>query len=292
MFRSAMFRDITRNRRPRTRVERDMTVMGVRQLGSYELLERIGEGATSVVHRAVDRFGRTVAVKEPRRELAQDPTIRRRLQREAQAMAKVRSGYVAEAFDACVTGERPYIVTEYVPGVPLRDLVVTYGPMRGDALRVFAGRLAQGVAAIHGAGVLHRDLKPGNVMVLVGSPKIIDFGIAQEAGAAQVTQPGVLTGTPGYVAPELIDGGRSSEAADVFSWAATVAFAATGRAPFGAGSLHGVCFRVLRGAADLEGVPEPALSLVRHALRRDPAQRPSAAWLAARLSEREPMPAS
>jgi serine/threonine protein kinase len=121
-------------------------------------------------------------------------------------------------------------------------------------------------------------------MVIAGAPKIIDFGIAQEANAAQVTQPGMLTGTPGYVAPELIDGGRSSEASDVFSWAATVAFAATGRPPFGAGSLHGVCFRVLSGAADLNGVPEPVLSLLRLALRRDPATRPSAAWLTSRLT--------
>jgi serine/threonine protein kinase len=267
-----------------------MNVKGVRPLGSYDLLERIGTGATSVVHRATDRFGQIVAVKEPRREFAGDPTILRRLQREARTMARVRSRHVAEAFDVCLTGERPFIVTEYVPGAPLRELVATYGPMRGEALTIFAGRLAEGVAAIHGAGVLHRDLKPGNVMVLMGSPKIIDFGIAQESGTAQVTQPGVLTGTPGYVAPELIDGGRSSEASDVFSWAATVAFAATGRPPFGAGSLHGVCFRVLRGAADLDGVPEPVLSLLLLAMRRDPAQRPSAAWLAARLRDREPMP--
>jgi serine/threonine protein kinase len=269
-----------------------MNVRGVQPLGSYDLLERVGEGATSVVHRAVDGYGRVVAVKEPRHELAADPAIRRRLQREARAMARVRSPYVAEAYDACLTGERPFIVTEYVPGVPLRDLVATYGPMRGESLTAFAGRFAQGVAAIHGAGVLHRDLKPGNVMVVAGVPKIIDLGIAQETGAAQVTQPGVLTGTPGYVAPELIDGGRTTEASDVFSWAATVAFAATGRPPFGAGSLHGVCFRVLRGAADLDGVPEPVLSLLRLAFRRDPAQRPSAAWLASRLAVRESARAS
>ncbi|MGH3377069.1 MAG: serine/threonine-protein kinase [Actinoallomurus sp.] len=269
-----------------------MNVLGVRPLGSYDLLEPIGEGATSVVHRATDRFGRVVAVKEPRRELAGDPTIRRRLAREAQAMARVRSSYVAEAYDACLTGEQPFIVTEYIAGVPLRDLVARFGPMRGAALSGFAGRLAQGLAAIHGAGVLHRDLKPANVMVLSGAPKIIDFGISQDSRAEQFTQAGVLTGTPGYVAPELIDGGRSSEASDVFSWAATVAFAATGRPPFGAGSLHGVCFRVLRGAADLDGVPEPVLSLVRLGLRRDPATRPSATWLSARLSLGEQRTAS
>jgi serine/threonine protein kinase len=269
-----------------------MNVMGLRSLGSYDLLEPVGEGATSVVYRAADLFGRIVAVKEPRREMAGDPTIRRRLAREARTMARVRSPYVAEAFDACLTGERPFIVTEYIAGVPLRDLSARFGPMRGEALTVFAGRFAQGLAAIHGAGVLHRDLKPGNVMVIAGAPKIIDFGIAQEANAAQVTQPGMLTGTPGYVAPELIDGGRSSEASDVFSWAATVAFAATGRPPFGAGSLHGVCFRVLSGAADLDGVPEPVLSLLRLALRRDPAWRPSAAWLTARLTLGEPRRAS
>jgi serine/threonine protein kinase len=261
-----------------------MNVIGVRSLGSYDLLEPVGEGATSVVHRAVDPYRRVVAIKEPRREPAGDADVRRRLAREAQAMARVRSPYVAEVYDACLTGERPFIVTEYIPGTPLRELVSRFGPPRGESLTAFAGRLAQGLAAIHGAGVLHRDLKPGNVMVRSGAPKIIDFGIAQETRAEQHTQAGVLTGTPGYVAPELIDGGRSTEAADVFSWAATVAFAATGRPPFGAGSLHGVCFRVLRGAADLDGVPEPVLSPVRLALRRDPAERPSAAWLAGRLT--------
>ncbi len=261
-----------------------MNVMGVRPLGSYDLLGPAGEGATSVVHRAADPYGRIVAIKEPHPELADDPAIRERLAREARAMARVRSAYVAEAYDACLTGERPFIVTEFADGVPLGDLVTRFGPIRGEALTVFAGRLAQGVAAIHGAGVLHRDLKPANVMVVYGAPKIIDFGIAQDAGAEQVTQAGMLTGTPGYTAPELIDGGASSRASDVFSWAATVAYAATGRPPFGAGSLHGVCFRVLRGAADLGGTPEPVLSLLGVALRRDPAERPAAAWLAARLT--------
>jgi serine/threonine protein kinase len=267
-----------------------MNATGVAPLGSYELQERVGEGATSVVYRAVDRFGRTVAVKEPRREVADDPAVRRRLRREAQTMARVRSPYVAEVFDACLEGDRPYLVTEYVAGVPLRDLVTTYGPLWDEALWGFAGRFARGLAAVHGAGVLHRDLKPGNVMVVGGVPKIIDFGIARETSAAEVTQPGVLTGTPGYVAPELIDGGGCSEASDVFSWAATVAFAATGRPPFGAGSLHGICFRVLRGAADLDGVPEAVLPLLRRALSRDPAERPTAARLAGRLAERRPVP--
>ncbi|GAA4610534.1 hypothetical protein GCM10023195_43550 [Actinoallomurus liliacearum] len=268
-----------------------MNATGVAPLGSYELRERVGEGATSVVYRATDRFGRTVAVKEPRREFAHDPAVRRRLAREARTMARVRSPYVAEVFDACLDGDRPHLVTEFVPGVPLRDLVTTYGPLWEEALRGFAERFARGLAAVHGAGVLHRDLKPGNVMVLGGVPKIIDFGIARDAGTEEATQPGVLTGTPGYVAPELIDGGRCSEASDIFSWAATVAFAATGRPPFGAGSLHGVCFRVLRGAADLDGVPEALLPLLRRALSRDPAERPAASRLAGSLAERRPVPA-
>lgn len=262
------------------------------RLGRYVLIEKVGEGATAIVHRALDPVGRTVAVKEPRRELLLDPDMRHRMRREAQAMARVRSPYVARAVDAVLDGERPFIVTEYVPGAPLRDLVAAYGPLRGEALRVFAQRLAVGLAAVHGAGVLHRDLKPGNVMVLGGSPKIIDFGVAREAGDAPATRPGVLAGTPGYIAPELIDGGPCGPATDVFSWAATVAFAATGRPPFGTGSLHGVCFRVLRGAADLEGAPEPLLGLLRAAMSRDPARRPPAAWLAARLAGNLPAAAA
>jgi serine/threonine protein kinase len=275
------------------RVKPSMNVTGPIAEGTeYHLLEQIGDGGAAVVYRAMDGAGRTVAVKAPRPGFAADSRTRRRLGGEAMAMMRVNSPYVARLLDARLGEDHPFIVTEYVPGVNLRQLVETYGPLTGSALTVFAGRLAEALAAVHRAGIAHRDLKPSNVMVLGGAPILIDFGIANETGTTQPTRRGSLTGTPGYLAPELIeemstDTGpgeqRITEAADVFCWAATVAFAATGRPPFGSGSLHGVCFRILRGAADLEGVPESLETILRLGLRRDPAVRPPAAWLAARL---------
>ncbi len=254
-------------------------------LGSYRLLERIGEGSTAVVHRAVDSYGRTVAVKEPRLGVGPaDETVRRRLAREIAVLGKIRSPYVVMLLDGDVTGDRPYVVTQYVAGVPLRDLVRTYGPLGGAALHRFAQRLAAALAAVHEAGVVHRDLTPANIMVVGGSPVVVDFGIAHEAAAAQTTRPGMLVGTPAYLAPELVEGERATAASDVFAWAATLAYAATGRPPFGAGSLHGVCDRILRGAADLDDVPEPLRSMVELGLRRDPAARPAASWFAAALA--------
>jgi serine/threonine protein kinase len=250
-------------------------------LGIYRLLEPIGEGATAVVHRALDPYGRPVAVKEPRFD---GPEVRQRLAREIAVLSKIRSPHVVTLLDGDVTGDRPYLVTQYVAGVPLRSLVKTYGPLRGAALHRFAQQLAAALAAIHEAGVVHRDLTPANIMVLGGSPVVVDFGIAHDAAATQSTRPGMLVGTPAYLAPELVEGERATAASDVFAWAATLAYAATGRPPFGNGSLHGVCYRILRGMADLDDVPEPLRSMLGLGLRRDPATRPTAAWFAASLA--------
>ena len=255
----------------------------VDRLGEYRLLERIGEGTTSVVHCAVDSLGRTVAVKELRPEFAGEPTARRRLALEMAAQGRVSSPYVARLLDGSARGDRPYAVTQYVPGTTLRDLVESYGPLPSGALLEFAARLAEAVAAVHEARVVHHDVTPGNVMVLGGAPMLIDFGLAHDEMAAPTTHPGMLVGTPAYLAPELIEGEVAGPAADVFSWAATMAFAATGRPPFGTGTLHGVCFRILSGAADLDGVGEPLASLLRTALCRDPSARPSAAGLVTAL---------
>ncbi|GAA4228518.1 hypothetical protein GCM10022254_18740 [Actinomadura meridiana] len=257
-----------------------------RRLGGYRLLDEIGRGSTAIVHLAIDPSGREVAVKELSPEVAGEPEAIGRLAREMSAQARVRSAYVARLLDGAITAERPYVVMQYVAGCPLGDLVEAYGPLRHDRLVRFARRLALALGDVHDAGVLHRDVAPGNVIVLGDRPTLIDFGIAHEAGAEQITRRGMVVGTPAYLAPELIEGGRAAPASDVFSWASTVAFAATGRPPFGRGSLHGVCFRILRGQADLDGVPEPLAGLLRAAFRRDPAQRPTARWLAGALADK------
>lgn len=254
------------------------------KIGPYRLLEKLGEGGMGVVYLARDADGRPVAVKVLGPAVSTDPNARRRLFREVETMRRVRSRYVAEILDADVGGPSPYIVTRYVPGRTLDDVVREHGPLHGAELAQLAGGLAAAIAAIHAAGVVHRDLKPGNVMLVDGQPVVIDFGIAHIPDATRLTQTGMVMGTPGYLAPEVIEGQPSSGAADVHSWGATVAFAATGRQPYGAGTYQTVFFRVLQGKAELDGVPAPLLPLVAAALDVDPRKRPPAQWLAAQCS--------
>ena len=244
-------------------------------LGPYRLLDRLGEGGMGVVHLARDPEDRLVAVKVLHPLGTEDPNARRRLGREVETMRRVRSPYVAEVLDADVTGEFPYIVTRYVAGPTLDEMVRNRGPLPGPGLRRLAYGTAEALAAIHAAGVVHRDLKPGNVMLAQDRPIVIDFGIAQAGDATRLTQTGLVMGTPGYLAPEVIEGQPSSSASDVHCWGATMAFAATGHLPFGGGSYESIFYRIVSGRADLEGVPAPLVPLISAALARDPAHRPS-----------------
>jgi hypothetical protein len=249
------------------------------RLGPYLLLERIGEGGMGVVHLARDSQGRAVAVKVLRPGMASDVDARRRLEREFETMRRVRSPFVAEVIDADVAGEMPYVVTRYVAGPTLDQLIRDRGPLRGQALERVAWGLAEGLAAVHAAGVVHRDLKPGNVVMAGGSPVLIDFGIAHVPDATRITQAGMFMGTPGYLAPEVVEGQACGPSADVHSWASTVAFAATGRPPFGTGSYETIFYRILGGNPDLNGIPGKLMPLLTAALSRDPAARPSAVQL-------------
>jgi hypothetical protein len=233
-----------------------------------------------VVHLARDPDGRLVAIKVLRNVGYADVNARRRLVREVETMRRVRSPYVAEVLDADVTGEYPYIVTRYVPGPTLDQLVRRQGPLPAAGVQRLADGLAEALAAIHAVGVVHRDLKPGNVMLSDDRPVVIDFGIAQAPDATRLTQTGMVMGTPGYLAPEVIEGQPSSSASDVHAWGATVAFAATGRAPFGDGTFEAIFYRIVSGRADLTGVPSSLVPAVSAALSRDPARRPSAGMLA------------
>jgi len=249
------------------------------RLGPYRLLDVIGEGGMGVVHLARDNEGRAVAIKVLRPGVADDPDARRRLGREFNTMRRVRSPFVAEVIDADVTGQVPYVVTRYVAGPSLDQKVRQDGPLRGPALERLAWGLAEGLAAVHAAGVVHRDLKPGNVVMAGGVPVVIDFGIAHAPDVTRITQAGMFMGTPGYLAPEVVEGLPSGPSADVHSWASTVAFAATGRPPFGTGSYETIFYRIVSGKPDLDGVPAKLIPPLAAALSRDPAARPSAAQL-------------
>ena len=165
-----------------------------------------------VVHLARDPQGGLVAVKVLRPDTTESANARLRLAREVETMRRVRSAFVAEVLDADVTGEFPYIVTRYVPGPTLEAMVRGRGPLSGAGLRRLAYGTAEALTAIHAAGVVHRDLKPGNVMLTDDRPVVIDFGIAQSPDATRLTQTGLVMGTPGYLAPEVIEGQPSSPA--------------------------------------------------------------------------------
>ena len=255
-----------------------------RTLGPYRLQDRLGEGGMGVVHLARDPEGRAVAVKVLHPLGTEGVNARRRLAREVETMRRVRSPYVAEVLDADVTGEFPYIVTRFVTGPTLDEMVRTRGPLSGPGLRRLGHGMAEALTAIHAAGVVHRDLKPGNVMLSDDRPIVIDFGIAQAGDATRLTQTGLVMGTPGYLAPEVIEGEPSSPASDVHSWGSTMVFAATGHLPFGGGSYETIFYRIISGRADLSGVPGPLVPVISAALARDPSHRPSAGWLSAQAA--------
>ena len=253
------------------------------QLDRYRLLSTLGSGGFGEVYLGLDPEGHTVAIKVLHPHVAADSLALARLAREVETMRRVRGPHVAEILDASLTGPRPYLVTRYIQGRPLSTVIAEDGPIQGDGLVRLARGLARALASIHAAGVVHRDLKPANVLMGAKGPVLIDFGIAHVMDATRVTDTGAFLGTPGYAAPELFAGEPVGEPADLHAWGATVAFAATGRPTFGRGSAEAQMYAILHGQADLAGVPAALLPHIRAALHREPAKRPTAALLAARL---------
>ena len=245
-----------------------------RTVGGYTLLTMIGEGGMGVVHLARRGDGPRVALKVMRPQVVGDNEARRRLEREVSSLRRIKSRWVAEIVDADPWAPVPYVATRYVPGLSLHDYVHEEGPIRGHDLTWFAACLAEGVASVHAVGVLHRDVKPSNVLMEGRTPILIDFGLARVADDPKLTHTGWLLGTPGYLAPEILYGDDATTASDVHSWAATVAFAATSRPPFGRGPSMAIMDRVRRGEHDLSGIPDPLRQLLAECLEPEPARRP------------------
>ncbi|MEU8207306.1 protein kinase [Streptosporangium sp. NPDC049046] len=254
------------------------------RVGPYTLLERLGRGGMGEVYLASSRRGDRVALKVLHDVHDPGSEARVRLEREVRALRRVESPYVARVVDADLDGDRPYLVMEHIEGDTLLDRVRRDGCLEGAGLLSVAQGLAIALSIIHAAGVVHRDLKPANVVVNGDDePVLIDFGIAHVLDATRLTLTGTFLGTPGYAAPELFADEHVGEPADVHAWAATVAFAATGRPTFGGGTVEAQMYAILNGQADLEGVPAALLPLIRAALHREPAKRPTAALLTSRL---------
>ena len=253
-------------------------------LGRYRLLREIGEGGMGVVHLAAAPNGDRVAIKVLRPQVIGDREARTRLEREVATMRRVRSPRVAECLDADPWGAMPYVVTRFVMGIPLTEYVAEYGPLAPARIHSIATGMAEALSSVHAAGLLHRDIKPTNVLMERDQPVLIDFGLAMAAEDARLTHTGWLLGTPSYLAPELVYGAEPTPAVDVHAWAATVCYAATGRSPYGGGPAVAVMDRIRRGEWQLRGVPEPMRRIIGPCLSYDPRQRPSAdqllRWLA------------
>ncbi|WP_307797161.1 serine/threonine-protein kinase [Actinomadura barringtoniae] len=271
---------------PHAQTQRPDTPLGPddpSRLGGYRLLGRLGEGGQGVVYLGRDEDGELVTVKLLRGGTAATERARSRFIKEADLALRVSGRHTARVLDADVTGDRPYIVSEFVEGPSLQHVVEDTGPLPAPRLRKVALRTAGALAAIHRAGIVHRDFKPGNVLLGPDGAKVIDFGIARTPDATPITTGPV--GTPGYMAPEQIEDEPVGPPADVFAWGATMVYAATGRPPFGTGSSAAVMRRVTSSRPDLGDMQGQLRELVARCLDKNPAARPTGPQLVRALRD-------
>ncbi|WP_017611202.1 serine/threonine-protein kinase [Nocardiopsis xinjiangensis] len=254
-----------------------------RVVGPYRLVGRIGAGGMGAVYGALDGQGSCVAVKTVHAGFARKSSSREAFAREVEMLGRAGGISTARLHDADPEAAVPWLAFDYVPGRDLRTHVRAFGPLEGDMLRTFALGIAEGLLALHAAGIAHRDIKPGNVILSPQGPKIVDFGIAVRIGTERSSDASASYGTPGWVAPERYSGAAADPSADVFAWGGLVTLAATGHQPFGTGDAGELASRVREGAYDIDGVPEDLLGLVEAALSVAPGRRPSSEVLVREL---------
>jgi hypothetical protein len=246
-----------------------------RQIGRYTLLAHLGSGGMGQVFLGRSPGGFSVAVKVIRAELlAANPEFRVRFAREVAAARRVNALFTAPVVDADPEAETPWLATAYVPGPSLADAVDDSGPLGAGVVRALAAGLAEGLAAIHAAGVVHRDLKPSNVLLAADGPRIIDFGISRAVEASALTATGAFVGSPAFMSPEQAEGGPVGPPSDVFSLGSVLTFAVTGHGPFQADTVPALFYQVVNAEPTLTGVPPELAQLVRQCLAKDPLQRP------------------
>ncbi|MEO3764661.1 bifunctional serine/threonine-protein kinase/ABC transporter substrate-binding protein [Streptomyces sp. B5E4] len=255
-------------------------------IGGHRLLARLGAGGMGVVYLARTPGGALVALKVIRAEHAADPDFRARFRREVTAAGRLRGRWLVPVVAADAEAREPWLATEFVPGPTLTETVDGHGPWPQPAVLRLGAYLARTLADVHRAGLVHRDVKPGNVLLTLDGPRLIDFGIARASGATALTASDVVIGSPGYLAPEQAGtgSGEVGPPADVFALGCVLAYAASALRPFGTGNPAAVIFRTVHEAPDLSGVPEGALrGWVERCLRKPPEDRPTATELAAAL---------
>jgi eukaryotic-like serine/threonine-protein kinase len=263
----------------------DLAADDPQTIGRYRLLSRLGSGGMGRVYLARSEGGRTVAVKLIKAELAAEAEFRSRFRLEVEAARRVGERWTAPVLDADTEAENPWVATGYIAGPSLEQVVSSRtqageGPLPENTIRTLAYGLSSALLDIHGAGVVHRDLKPSNVLVTIDGPRVIDFGIVRALDAlpdSTVTGTGVVVGSPSYMSPEQIRAQQVTPASDVFCMGSVLAYAATGRTPFGSegGGIHAVMFNIASAEPDLEGVEEPLRGLIASCLAKDPAERPA-----------------
>jgi eukaryotic-like serine/threonine-protein kinase len=248
-------------------------------IGGYRLEARLGSGGMGRVYLAFTPAGRPVALKVVRSDLGDDRDFRIRFGQEIQAARRVRGLYTAELIDADPAASPPWLVTAYVPGPSVEEVIDRDGPMpEATVFRLIAG-VAEALQAIHAAGVIHRDLKPSNVLLAQDGPRVIDFGIARALAATPMTRTGATMGSPDYLSPEQILNRPVTPAIDVFALGSLAAFAAVGRLPFGRGHITEVAHRVVREPPDLAGCPAGLVTLIEACLQKEPQARPAPAQI-------------
>lgn len=260
-----------------------------RRIGDYRLLKKLGEGGMGRVYLARSPRGRTAAVKVVQPRLAQQPDFRKRFALEIAAARRVGGEWTAPVLDADTEAETPWVATGYVAGPSLAEVVdEQYGPLPEHSVSALASGLVAALQAVHGAGLIHRDLKPSNVLVTIDGPRVIDFGIARALDSAVastdgLTHTGAMLGSPGFMSPEQVRGEKVTAAGDVFCLGAVLAYAATGRLPFGSNDsgVHAVLYRIVEEDPDLSSLSGELLGLVSACLRKEPAERPTLTELAA-----------
>ncbi|MFD7626521.1 serine/threonine-protein kinase [Streptomyces sp. NPDC059851] len=242
-------------------------------VAGYRLAARLGAGGMGRVYLSHTQGGRPVAIKVVRPELAGDPAFRRRFYREVEAARRVRGAYTAELIDADAEGTPPWLATLYVPGPSLSDAVARGGPLPVPAVLWLVAGVAEALQVIHEAGIVHRDMKPSNVLLAADGPRVIDFGISLASGITRHTTTGAAVGTPTFMAPEQASGEEVTAATDVFALGQMAAFAALGRPLYGGGPSVSVLYRIVHEEPDLEEVPEALRPLISRCLAADPADR-------------------